>query len=199
VDTQSLIFLGTQGSGKGTQLGLLKDFIAEKDPGRAIVQVGMGKLMRELENEPTYAGRRAKEILAGGNLIPYAVSTARLTNYLISNLVIGDEHLLIDGYPRTPEQVPALDSAMEYFGRNPVTVVVLEISEEEAVKRLKPRGRADDTEEGIRRRLKWSREQTMPNIKWFKEHGGRYKVVEVFGERPIEEVQAEIRQKLGLA
>ncbi len=197
MDKQTLIFLGTQGSGKGTQLELLKKHIAETDQ-RPLVQVGMGKLMRELENENTYAGRRAKEILAGGNLIPYAVSTARFTNYLINNLTTGEEHLMIDGYPRTPEQVPALDSAMEYFKRESVTVVVLNISDEEAVKRLIPRGREDDTEEGIRQRLKWSREQTMPNIEWFKAHGARYKVVEVFGERPIEEVQKEIQQKLGL-
>ncbi len=198
MDKQTLIFLGTQGSGKGTQLGLLKDFIAEKDSSRAVVQVGMGKLMRDLQEEATYAGRRAKEILAGGNLIPYAVSTARFTNFLLNNLVTGEEHLLIDGYPRTPEQVPALDSAMEYFGRGKVTVVHLDISEEEAVKRLLPRKRYDDTEEGIRSRLKWSREQTLPNLEWFRKHPERYGVIDVFGERPIEDVQSEIRQKLGL-
>lgn len=198
MEKQTLIFLGTQGSGKGTQSGLLKDFLSERDTSRPVVQVGMGKLMRELETEDTYAGRRAKEILAGGNLIPYAVSTARFTNYLLSNLTTNEEHLLIDGYPRTPEQVPALDSAMEYFNRDKVVVVHLDISEEEAIKRLLPRKRYDDTEEGIRKRLKWSREQTMPNIEWFRKHGERYSVVDVFGERPVEEVQADIRRKLGL-
>lgn len=197
VDKQTLIFLGTQGSGKGTQIGFVKEWLTEHDPGRKIVHFEMGKNLRELAATDNYAGRLANQILAGGGLIPYAISCAIFSQYLVNNLLVGDEHLFIDGFPRTADQVPALDSAMEYFAREKVTVVTLNISDEEAIQRLATRGRSDDTEEGIRKRLAWSREQTMPNIKWFKEHPERYKVVEVFGERPIEVVQGDIRQQLG--
>ncbi|MBP9711005.1 MAG: nucleoside monophosphate kinase [Candidatus Pacebacteria bacterium] len=197
MDKQTLIFLGTQGSGKGTQIGLAKEWLVAHDATTPIVHFEMGKNLRELSTRQDYTGKLANEILLGGNLIPYAISSAVFAQYLMNNMHTGDEHIFIDGFPRTADQVPTLDSAMDYYGRKQVTVVVLNISDEEAVKRLLPRGRADDTEEGIRKRLSWSREQTMPNIKWFKEHPERYKVVEVFGERPIEEVQADIRKLIG--
>lgn len=197
MDKQTLIFLGTQGSGKGTQINLVKSWIAANDPKRPIVHFEMGKNLRLLQERQDYTGKLTLEILSGGNLIPYAVSCAVFTDFLIENIKTGDEHLIIDGFPRTADQVPTLHSAIEFFNRSSAKVVYLNISDEEAMKRLIPRKRYDDTDEGIRKRLQWSREQTIPNLQWFKEHGPQYSVVEVFGERPIEEVQAEIREKLG--
>jgi len=197
VDKQTLIFLGTQGSGKGTQIGLLKEYLAEHNGGRGVVHFEMGKNLRDLAARDSYAGKLADEILKGGGLIPYAISCAVFSDYLVDNIKTGEEHLIVDGFPRTADQVPALDSAMDYFKRGSATVVVLNISDEEAVRRLLPRGRNDDTEEGIRKRLQWSREQTMPNIKWFRENAPRYTVVDIESERSIEEVQADIRKRLG--
>jgi len=197
VNKQTLIFLGTQGSGKGTQIGLLKEYLADHNGGRGIVHFEMGKNLRELAKRPDYTGTLSNDILVGGGLVPYAISCSVFASYLIDNIKTGEEHLIIDGFPRTADQVSALDSAMDFFKRETVTIVALNISGEEAVKRLLPRGRNDDTEESIRKRLEWSREQTMPNIKWFRDHNHRYQVAEVFGERPIEEVQADIRKHLG--
>jgi adenylate kinase len=109
----------------------------------------------------------------------------------------GQEHLIIDGFPRTADQVPALDSAFEFFDAKPITVVCINISDQEAVTRLLKRGRSDDTEESIRTRLQWSREQTMPNIEWFKKQS-EYKVLEIDGERTVEEIQKDILAQLGL-
>lgn len=197
MDKQTLIFLGTQGSGKGTQIALVKEYLAEHDPSRPIVHFEMGKNLRELAERDDYAGKLANQILVGGGLIPYAISCSVFTQYLMSTIKTGDEHVFIDGFPRTADQVPALHSAMEYFGRDKVKVVAIDISEAEAMKRLLARGRNDDTEESIRKRLQWSREQTLPNIQWFRDNAPRYEVVDIFGERPIEEVQADIRAKLG--
>ena len=197
MDKQTLIFLGTQGSGKGTQIGLVKEYLAAHNGGREIVHFEMGKNLRSLQERDDYTGKKTLDILKGGNLIPYAVSCAVFTDFLIDNIKTGEEHLIIDGFPRTADQVPALDSVVEFFNRGSATVVYLNISDEEAIKRLTPRKRYDDTDEGIRKRLAWSREQTIPNLKWFREHAPRYKVVEVLGERPIEEVQADIRAQLG--
>jgi adenylate kinase len=197
VDKQTLIFLGTQGSGKGTQIDLVKKYLAERAAAQPIVHFEMGKNLRKLQKREDYTGKLALKILSEGGLIPYAISCAVFANYLIDNMKTGEEHLIIDGFPRTADQVPTLHSAMEYFAREQVTVVCINISDEEAVKRLVARGRYDDTEEGIRKRLAWSREQTMPNITWFREHGPRYKVIDIIGERSIEEVQADIRAQLG--
>lgn len=195
MEKQTLIFLGPQGSGKGTQIELLKKYLAEKDS-RAIVHFEMGKGLRELATREGFAGRKTDSILKNGGLIPYAISCSVFSQYLVNNYTTA-EHLIIDGFPRTADQVPALDSALDFFEAKPVTVVCINISDEEAVKRLLLRGRSDDTEESIRTRLQWSREQTMPNIAWFRAQPN-YTVVDIEGERTVEEIQADIIAKLGL-
>lgn len=195
MEKQTLIFLGPQGSGKGTQIELLKKYLAEKDS-RAIVHFEMGKGLRELATREGFAGTKTDSILKNGGLIPYAISCSVFSQYLMNNYTTA-EHLIIDGFPRTADQVPALDSALDFFEAKPVTVVCINISDEEAVKRLLLRGRSDDTEESIRTRLQWSREQTMPNIAWFRAQPN-YTVVDIEGERAVEEIQADIIAKLGL-
>ena len=158
----------------------------------------MGKQLRELGTHTDFSGTHTHDILVAGGLIPYAVSSSLFAQYLINNLKTNDEHLLIDGFPRTATQVPMLDSALvEFYARKNPTVLVINISDEEAVARLLKRGRNDDTEESIRTRLAWSREETMPNIEWFRTNSN-YRVVDIDGERSVEEIQKEIRATLGL-
>lgn len=196
---QTLIFSGPQGSGKGTQIDLLKTHLAGRDPGREIVHFEMGKNLRELATRPGYSGTHTNDILVKGGLIPYAVSASLFALYLVEHLKTNDEHLLIDGFPRTATQVPTLDSALvEFYQRHNPTVVVINITDEEALKRLLKRGRNDDTEESIRKRLQWSREETMPNLEWFRTNP-RYTVHDINGEGTMEETQALIVAALGLA
>ena len=196
---QTLLFAGPQGSGKGTQIGLLKQHIQVQDPAHPIVHFEMGKNLRELGAQTDFTGMHTHEILVAGALIPYAISASLFAQYLMNNLKTNDEHLLIDGFPRTATQVPMLDSALvEFYERPNPTVVVINISDEEAVKRLLKRGRSDDSAESIRKRLQWSREETIPNIEWFRKNS-TYRVLDIDGERSVEEIQQEIRSKLGLA
>lgn len=198
MNQQTLIFLGPQGSGKGTQIELLKKYIAEQDPSHTIVHFEMGKNLRELGLRDDFTGRHTNEILLAGGLIPYAISASLFATYLMDHMLTNTEHLVIDGFPRTATQVPMLDSALVEFYRRPnPTVVVINISDEEALKRLMLRGRSDDTEESIRKRLGWSRKDTMPNIAWFRENKN-YRVLDIDGERSVEEIQTDIRAKLGL-
>ncbi len=195
---QTLIFLGPQGCGKGTQIELIKKLIAERDPSHGIAHFEMGKNLRELATHGDFTGRHTQEILLAGELIPYAVSATVFVRYLMDHLTINDEHIIIDGFPRTAIQVPMLDSALvEFYRRANIAVVVINISDDEAVKRLKLRGRSDDTEGSIRKRLEWSRLETMPNVEWFKK-SPNYKVVEIDGEHTVEEVHALVRHALTL-
>ncbi len=196
MNKQTLIFLGPQGSGKGTQIDLLKQHLAQVDAGRKILQFGMGQELRGLATRGDFTGKKTDGILRGGGLIPYSVSCAVFVQYLMNNIQ-GDEHIIIDGFPRTPDQVPMLDSALDFFEVKPAVVVCINISDEEAVKRLLLRGRNDDTEEGIRKRLAWSRKDTMPNVEWFRANPS-YKVLDIDGERSVEEIQKDIISQLGL-
>ena len=130
VNKQTLIFLGPQGSGKGTQIQLLKEYLAAKDE-RSVVHFEMGKGLRDLATRDDFTGKKTAEILHGGGLIPYAISCSVFSQYLMNN-VKGEEHIIIDGFPRTADQVPALDSALDFFNAKPVIVVCINISDEEA-------------------------------------------------------------------
>ncbi len=196
VNKLTLVFLGPQGSGKGTQIELLKEHLAKNDPSRSVVHFEMGKGLRELAQQNTFAGTKTAKILHEGGLIPYAISCSVFSKYLMDN-ANGEEHIIIDGFPRTADQVPALDSALEFFNAKPVIVVCITISDEEAVKRLLLRGRHDDTEESIRKRLAWSRKDTMPNIAWFRTQE-TYKVLDIDGERSVDEIHADILAQLGI-
>ena len=196
VNKQTLIFLGPQGCGKGTQIALLKELLKTKDTEREIVHFEMGKCLRELGAQETFTGKKTSHILHEGGLIPYAVSCSVFVHYLMTHAQ-SNEHIIIDGFPRTKDQVPMLDSALDFFDAKPAVVVCINISDEEAVKRLLLRGRHDDTEESIRTRLEWSRTETMPNIAWFRANPS-YTVLDIEGERSVEEIHADIVQKLGL-
>lgn len=156
----------------------------------------MGQGLRELGTRTDFTGKKTDAILKAGGLIPYSISCAVFVQYLMDNAQ-GDEHIIIDGFPRTPDQVPTLDSALDFFEAKPATVVCINISDEEAVKRLLLRGRNDDTEDGIRKRLAWSRKDTMPNVEWFRANPS-YKVLDIDGERSIEEIQKDIIAQLSL-
>ena len=198
VQPLTTIFLGPQGCGKGTQISLLKEYLAKQDTTRTIVHFEMGKTLRELATKNDYTGRLTDEILKSGGLIPYAISASLFALYLMQNLPTNDEHVLIDGFPRTATQVPMLDSALvEFYKRPNPTVVCINISDEEAVKRLLLRGRNDDTEKSIRKRLLWSQEETMPNLAWFRANSA-YKVVDINGEQSIEGTHKDVLEKLGL-
>ncbi len=193
---QTLIFTGPQGSGKGTQIELLEAYLRRTDPERALVHFEMGKSLRALAAQESYTATLVRGTLAQGNLVPYVISCSVFAQHLMAHMG-GNEHLVIDGFPRTADQVPALHSAVEFYGRKDPAVVCINISDEEAVRRLRLRGRADDSDEQIRTRLEWSRKETMPNVEWFRAHP-EYHVVDINGEQSVEDVHKDILAALSI-
>ena len=190
-----MMFLGPQGCGKGVQIDLLKKYLQEHTD-REIVHFEMGRELRTRATADDYTGRTSDAILKAGGLIPYAISTGLFSLYMMEQVQTNEEHILIDGFPRTATQVPALDSALiEFYKRPKPTVLCINISDDEAVRRLLSRGRADDTEESIRKRLIWSHEQTLPNIEWFRGNP-QYRVIDIEGERPIDVIHQDIIARL---
>ncbi len=192
---QTIIFLGPQGCGKGTHAELTKKYLETADPGRGVLYFSAGKELRKFVEGQSYTANLNRSIIEQGGLLPTFLSVHVFSEQLMHEMQ-GNEHLLVDGFPRTDDQVPILDSAMRFYKRESPAIVYINISDEEAVKRLLKRGRADDTESGIRERLRWTREHIGSILEWFRKNPS-YRVIEVDGNRSIKEVHQEIDEKLG--
>lgn len=192
---QTLIFLGPQGSGKGTHAELAQEYLKKTDPERGILYFSAGKQLRAFVEGQSYTAGLNRSIIEKGGLLPTFLSVHVFAEQLMHEMK-GDEHLIIDGFPRTPDQVPILDSALRFYKREKSTIVYIDIPDEEAVKRLVARKRADDTEPAIRERLTWSRQYTGPILDWFR-NNLQYRVIEIEGNHSIEEVHRTIDEKLG--
>lgn len=190
------IFLGPQGCGKGTQLKLLVEHLSKIDPNRSVLTPAMGSLLRALAQEESYAASQLRPILEQGELVEYAVSVPLFGSYLLRHLQ-EDQHLLIDGFPRSIEQVTFLDSTIRFYKRQSPVVIRIEISDEESLKRLSVRARSDDTPEGIRARLAWTRKAEKTIEEWFRAHEA-FRFIEIDGSGTIEETQQKVRAALSL-
>ena len=195
MDPLTLIFLGPQGSGKGTHIAMVKEYIAAHDA-RAVVTFSAGSALRAFAEGSGYTQEQVRPLISAGKLVPTFITTSLFAQDLLAHFT-GSEHLVFDGFPRTIEQVPDLDSALEFYNRTKVMVVSMVLSDEVATERLIKRGRHDDTKEGILERLRWSREEASSVKQWFQSHP-RYRWIDIDGDHSIEDVHKDIMEKLGL-
>ena len=196
VDQLTVIFLGPQGSGKGTQVQLLKDYLQIKDPG-SVLYFTAGTNLRSFAAGEGYTQEKIRPLISAGKLIPTFISTQLFSARLIGGMN-GKEHILLDGFPRTVDQLPDLDSALKFYDRKNVTVLNITLSDEVAKKRLAGRGREDDTQEGIEERLRWSHDEAQKVNDWFKSNS-EYTYTEVDGDQSIEVVHNNIMKVLNLS
>jgi adenylate kinase len=180
--------IGAPGAGKGTQ--------AEKlSAAYSIPAISTGDIFRHNVKNETELGKQAKAFMDRGEYVPDS-----LTNDLVRDRLSQDDAksgFLLDGYPRTAEQVAELDSILEAQGNKLDVVVQLTADTDEVVRRLLNRaieqGRADDTEDVIRRRLEVYEEQTAPLTSVY---AGRGLLVTVDGLGEVEEVTGRILEAL---
>jgi len=191
---QTFVFFGIVGSGKGTQAGLLVDFLKAKD-GKEIVYISPGNEYRKLIESDTFTGSLVESPLSNGALLPGFLTDAIVTNLLISFLT-PEKNLIADGYPRAVAQSVSFEEMMKFYQRKNIKVIYIEISKEEAIKRLKLRGRHDDTDEGIGKRFDEYINNVIPAMNYF-EGKGNYKIYKINGEQSVEDVHKSIIKSLG--
>jgi adenylate kinase len=206
-----LILLGAPGAGKGTQGTRL----AEK---LGVPKIATGDILRAAVRDGTELGRRAKEYMDAGELVPDELILALIRE------AVGDgaaeRGAIFDGFPRNVAQARSLAEILDETGRTLDAVVVLEVPDEEIVERMSGRRtdpdtgrvyhvrhnppppevagrvvqRPDDREETVRHRLEVYASQTRPLIEHYEATG--VAVHRVDGTRPIDRVQSEILSRL---
>lgn len=185
---RTILFIGPQGSGKGTQIELLVKRLAEA--GESPLLIETGQLFRDLSATNTYAAHYIAEALKTGELLPDAITSGLVVDQLVHKLT-ADNRLLFDGYPRNQRQARTLFDLLEFLGREHVDVIQIVISDEVAIERMQGRGRNDDTTELIRKRLAAYHEYTKP-LREFCIEKPSVLVHEFNGETTIENLHEQI-------
>ena len=185
----NLILFGPPGSGKGTQSEKLVDKYG-------LLHLSTGNLLREKIANKTPLGIEAKKFIDNGQLVPDEVVIGMVDTYF-------DKHkdakgFLFDGFPRTVAQAQALDKLLALKKTEIATVLALDVSEDELVKRLlnrgKTSGRSDDTnDEVIRKRFSVYNNETSPVAEYYKK---ARKFKNIKGEGSVEEIFAALRQAI---
>lgn len=207
-----IVFLGPPGSGKGTQAKLL----SEK---HGFVHISTGDLLRNAVKKGTDLGRKAKEYMERGELVPDELIVA-----LIEEVLPKEGGVILDGFPRTVPQALALDKMLERQGKRVSKVLLFDVPEEIIVERLAGRlscpncgavyhhvynppkedevcdrcgtklvQREDDREEVVRNRVRVYREQTQSLIDFYRERGI---IFSLDATKSVEEVSQEIEKVL---
>ena len=166
---KTVIFIGPQGSGKGTQIEKLDAVLDAADPTRRVVDIQTGRRFRALAAKSEgYTEEHVAETLNSGVLQPLFLSVNLWADAMREHV---DEecHLLIDGFPRIVREARVLETALEFYKRPHLDIINLDTPEDIVRKRMEGRGRHDDTSESIEARLQWYRSEVMPVIEYYRE------------------------------
>jgi adenylate kinase len=204
-----LVILGRQGAGKGTQaVRLSRHYV--------VPHISTGDMLRTAVKEGTSFGRKAKEYMDAGELLPDEIIIGVVEERLVKDDT-RNRGFILDGFPRTVPQAESLDAITAPKGID--LVINIEVSRDVVLRRLASRRvcmdcganyssdeppkqnwtcdfcggeviqRADDTEEAIRRRLDLYEKETAPLISYYLQ---RNAIVEVDGIGSADEVTARL-------
>ena len=175
-----ILLLGAPGAGKGTQAVLLAGSLGLR-------HLATGDMLRAEVKAGSELGKLANSFMLRGDLVPDDVMIRMIQERL--KAPDAGKGVVLDGFPRTVAQARALDSGLKKSGLRVDRAIYLVVSEDELVKRMGGRGRADDTPEAIRRRLVVYRDQTEPVLAHYRAAG---RLKEVAGEGAVEEIQQRL-------
>jgi adenylate kinase len=194
----TVIFIGPQGSGKGTQIELLSRVLRTQIPQRRVVDIQTGRRFRALAAKGEgFTERKMHETLDSGILQPLFLSVV-LWGDAFHHHVDPECHLLIDGFPRTVNEARVLESALTFYDRKELIVVNLATDETVVRGRMENRARPDDTPQSIEARLAWYRDETLPVLAYYKERM-HTTIVTCDGTESIEEVHHAITKALNIS
>ncbi|MDD5696445.1 MAG: nucleoside monophosphate kinase [Candidatus Pacebacteria bacterium] len=213
-----IIILGKSGSGKGTQVELLRQKMG-------LDYMGSGDLLRGRKTMDDFTGRKISQTIDNGGIVATPV-IFHLWMKRFEELKKKPDFkgAILDGSPRKLKEAYLLEEALEWFewDKN-VKILLVDISDEEVIKRIKKRRicgqckeilifeegmekcpkcgsaellkRPDDELEGVKKRLAWFQEEVVPVIDYYKEKG---ELIVVNGEQPIEKVFEDILKALNI-
>lgn len=184
-----ILLLGAPGSGKGTQGQILSRRLG-------IPKIATGDILRAAMQAGTPLGKEAKRFYDAGKLVPDSVILELIKTELAKPEA--QQGAIFDGFPRTAAQAELVDKTLALRGQRLNHVLLLDVPEEELVRRLHARavaeGRSDDTPETIRTRLVVYQQETAPLIAHFAQHGVVHRVP---GLGTIDAIALEIQRILG--
>lgn len=179
-----LILFGAPGVGKGTQAEKISaDF--------NIPQISTGEMLREAVANNTDLGKKAKAMMETGQLVPDDIILGIVEDRILKNDCKGG--FILDGFPRTIPQAEGLSQLLKKHGLPEFKCLEIAVPDEQIIERLMARGRADDTEEIIRNRLKVYNDQTAP-VRTYYQNDGAF--ISIDGNKSIDGVYNDIKKHL---
>lgn len=207
----NIVLLGAPGAGKGTQAQKL---VAEF----GFAHISTGDLLRAAVKAGTKLGVKAKSYMDNGQLVPDKLVVDLVTERLDAD--DAQKGFILDGFPRNTAQAVTLDSALAEMGRSLDAALLVDVKPDVIVKRLSSRRtckecgytapagvdscpscggemyqRDDDKPETIQKRLDVYENQTAPLVEYYR---GKELLKSVDGDRPVDEVYADVKELLGL-
>jgi len=209
----NIIFLGRSGSGKGTQLALLKKKLF-------LVEIDTGGLLRRFTKQKSYLSQKITEVIDRGDLAPFWL-VVNLWLKKILNISL-DKGVIFEGSPRSLEEAQILDEVLNWLGRKNIKVIYLNVPEREVIRRLSLRRicsqcgreysleftpglkkcpvcggklirRPDDYPQAIKNRMFYFKKNIIPVINYFRK---KKILVEINGSGPVGEVYQRIMKIL---
>ena len=207
----NIVLLGAPGAGKGTQAQkLVEEF--------GVAHISTGDLLRAAVKAGTKLGVKAKSYMDNGQLVPDKLVVDLVTERLDAD--DAQKGFILDGFPRNSAQAVTLDSALAEMGRSLDAALLVDVKPDVIVKRLSSRRtckecgytapagvdscpscggemyqRDDDKPETIQKRLDVYENQTAPLVEYYR---GKELLKSVDGDRPVDEVYADVKELLGL-
>jgi adenylate kinase len=195
IKTQTFIFVGRSGSGKGTQLELLKNYIQNIYPNSSIKSIIMGEIFREFFKKEGYVEDIARDLtMKQGKFQPNFLTDSLFVNKVIDE-IDQESFFFFDGYPRNINQLGLIKELLLYVRRENFVIINIDVSRESVKKRMLARGRGDDTESSVESRLDEFDRLVAPMLEEIK-NDPSLKYIEVDGEPSPEKIHEDIISKL---
>jgi len=194
-NTQTFIFVGRSGSGKGTQLELLKKALLLKDQELSIKTVIMGEIFRNFFKESGYIQNIAHDVsMQQGKFQPDFLTNTLFIKETV-NIIDENSILFFDGYPRNLNQLEVIKELLIYTKRQKPIIINIEVKREEVRKRMLSRGRGDDNDKAIESRLDEYEKFIVPMFEKIK--GDQFfEYLEIDGQGKVDDIHKNIINKL---